>query len=287
MRSATKLVTRLNVNLLTSKQRLNVKSSDHTGSTKGKITGVGVGPGNPKHLTLMALESIRAADIVIAPCSNPDTESRAESIVKQVIPELVCQRILFEMTAGESGIQARKRTAKLAAQNIVPILQSGENVVFLTLGDPNIFSTFSTVANEILSIDDSIEIETIPGIMAFQAVASHSNVELLNETEKLFLVTAFEGTQDVKNALEHQNAAVVIYKGGKHLGEIKAELKKLNRLGNATVGELIGLSGERICRLNDIEESEISYLATVIVPPVRYHSERKPQTMTHKEKEKA
>lgn len=263
-----------------------MRDSDITQVQKGKVTGVGVGPGDPNHLTLSALNAIRSADIVIAPCSNPETEGRAESIVKQLLPDLICQRISFEMTSGESGIEARKRTARQAAHKLVSLLHSGKNLAFITLGDPNIFSTFSTVANEILELDADIEIATVPGIMAFQEVASLSNVELLNETEKLFLVTAFEGVDDVKESLEHQNAAIVIYKGGKHLGEIKNELKKANRLNDAVVGELLGLSGERVTRLADIDETEISYLATVIAPPIRNTVNTIKENQTFKQKEK-
>lgn len=263
-----------------------MRNSDNTRGQKGKVTGVGVGPGNPHHLTLLALDAIRSADIVIAPCTNPEIEGRAEGIVRQILPDLECRRIPFEMTSGESGIEARKRTAKEAAQNLIPLIHSGKNLAFITLGDPNIFSTFSTIANELLGLDDEIEIATVPGIMAFQEVASLSNIELLDEAEKLFLVTAFEGVNDVKESLEHQNAAIVIYKGGRHLGEIKNELKKVDRLDNAVVGELLGLSGQRVTSLANIEETEISYLATVISPPVRnpFDKVQANQTPTQKEK---
>ena len=38
--------------------------------TKGKLTGVGVGPGDPELLTLKAVRKIRESDVVVLPVSD-------------------------------------------------------------------------------------------------------------------------------------------------------------------------------------------------------------------------
>ncbi len=235
----------------------------------GQLIGIGVGPGDPGNVTLRALETLRSADLVIAPCSAPDTEGRAESIVRQVLPEIKCQRLIFDMSPGETGVQARRRGAKSAAENLMAPLIEGKTLAFVTLGDPNVFSTFSLVAKEVARLSPSVEIRTVPGIMAFQEVAAASGLNLLDETEKLFLVTAFEGIEDVKESLGHPNAAVVIYKGGSQIAKIKEALEQAGRLDGAVVGELLGLEGEQIKMLGSVTEPKISYLATVIAPPRR------------------
>jgi len=235
----------------------------------GRLIGVGVGPGDPKNLTLRAIETLRTADRVIAPCSAPDLEGRAENIVRQVLPDIECHRIVFDMSQGETGVQARRRCAKEAANDLLIMLREGLTLAFVTLGDPNVFSTFSLVAKEVADLAPEIEIRTVPGIMAFQEVASMSGLNLLDETEKLFLVTAFQGIDDVKESLQHDNAAVVIYKGGRQLAEVKQALHEAGRLEGAVVGELIGLEGERVTKLAELTDPSISYLATIISPPSR------------------
>lgn len=235
----------------------------------GRLIGVGVGPGDPTNLTLKALEAVRSADLVIAPCSAADLEGRAESIVRSILPEIRCQRLIFDMSRGESGVEARRRSAREAALTLIPKLKSGQTLAFITLGDPNVFSTFSLVAKEVSHLEPEIEVSTVPGIMAFQEVAAMSGVNLLDETEKLFLVTAFEGMDDVRESLQHPNAAIVIYKGGRHIGEIRKELDNAGRLEGAVVGELLGLEGEKVTQLESIDSPSISYLATVIAPPLR------------------
>lgn len=235
----------------------------------GSLTGVGVGPGDPDHLTLKALYAIRKADIVVSPSSEIDLEGRAENIVRQALPETTFKRIVFDMSPGETGAQARKRGAISAAKELVGLLEQGNNISFITLGDPNVFSTFSLVASEVARLNANIKIRSVPGIMAFQEVASRTGVNLLDDTEKLFLVTAFEGTSDVEESLQHPNAAVVIYKGGRHIQAIKDTLCAHERIDGAVVGELLGLEGESILPLAEVTAPAISYLATVIAPPKR------------------
>ena len=42
--------------------------------TKGKLTGVGVGPGDPELLTLKAVRKIRESDVVVLPVSDRGLE---------------------------------------------------------------------------------------------------------------------------------------------------------------------------------------------------------------------
>lgn len=188
------------------------------------------------------------------------------------------------MSPGETGVQARKRGARIAAQNLLPLLNEGKTLAFVTLGDPNVFSTFSLIASVVAELEPEIKISTVPGIMAFQEVASMSGLNLLDETEKLFLVTAFEGITDVEESLEHRNAAVVIYKGGRQIDKIKTALQEAGRLEGTVVGELLGLDGERVTMLESISEPEISYLATVIAPPLRKDDDQIFQTGTNKKR---
>ncbi len=250
-------------------QRLSLNDPPPNRYRTGRLIGVGVGPGDPGNLTLRAIRAIKEADLVIAPCSSTDTEGRAESIVRNALPEVSCQRIIFDMSPGETGTQARVRGAREAALGLHGPLCEGKTIAFVTLGDPNVFSTFSLVAKEVAHLLPETEIRTIPGIMAFQEVASMGGLNLLDETEKLFLVTAREGTEDLDEALGSPNAAIVIYKGGRHLQEIKAALDMAGRLKGAVVGEMLGLEGETISDLDTVTAQRLSYLATVIAPPLR------------------
>jgi precorrin-2/cobalt-factor-2 C20-methyltransferase len=232
---------------------------------KGRLTGVGVGPGDPELLTVRALRVLEAADRVIAPTTTPESVGRAEAIVHQALPDLAIDRLVFDMGS------SREQSHEDAADRLLPVLEGGDHVAFVTLGDPNVYSTFSSLVDALRRRHATIEVDTVPGIMAFQELAACAGTVVLDGTERLRLVTALDGPGDVAEALEDTESAVVVYKGGRHLAEIGRLLEKAGRSNGAVFGELLGLEGERVVPVADADAEDLpaSYLATVIVPPVR------------------
>ena len=228
------------------------------------LIGVGVGPGDPEHLTLRALRTLREADRIVAPAVSIDAVGRAESIVRQAAPDLVVDRIPFAMAP---GAEARAETARHAADLLVTWLDAGERVAFITLGDPNVYSTFSAVAAEVRLARPLVSIETVAGIMAFQDLASRAGLVLLDDRESLTLVTALDGPDATAAALADPSRTVVVYKGGRHVPELTRAVADAGRLEGAVLGELLGLPGERVAPLASVGEQPASYLATIVIPP--------------------
>jgi precorrin-2/cobalt-factor-2 C20-methyltransferase len=229
-------------------------------TTAGVLVGVGVGPGDPGLLTVRAVATLRTADVVLAPSSAVDAVGRAESIVRQACPEVAVERVVFVM--GDAGASVDD-----AAARVVVGLDHGQRVAFATLGDPNVYSTFSGVATGVRRLRPAAVVETVPGIMAFQELASRSGTVVLQNAERLALVTALDGPDALDAALADPTQAVVVYKGGRHLPAMAARLAAAGRLDGAVVGELLGLPGERVVPVADAAGSPAAYLATVIVPP--------------------
>jgi len=228
------------------------------------LVGVGVGPGDPEHVTLEALRALREAQRVFAPSLAMDVVGRAESIVREAAPDVPVERLVVEMRReGGPGVYAE------AAGRIAACLDHGERVAFATLGDPNIYSTFSSLAREVRTRCPDAAIETVAGIMAFQALAARAGFVVLEGTETLALVTALDGPDDLDDALADPTRAVAVYKGGRHLPAIAKRLAGAGRLEGAVAGELLGLPGERAGPLDALAGAPASYLATVLVPPGR------------------
>lgn len=227
------------------------------------LIGVGVGPGDPELLTTRARRVLTEAGRVFAPTMAPDVVGRAESIVARALPGLTVERLVVSIDT-----PARQRAYQEAAARVVAALDdtAGDTVAFVTLGDPNVYSTFSHLAKAVRDLRPEVEIDTVPGIMAFQDLAARSGTVVTEGAERLVLVSATDGPEAITSALADPEAAVIVYKGGRHLPALSRRLEADGRLDGAVVGELLGLPGEKVESLA-ADADEASYLATVIVPP--------------------
>jgi precorrin-2/cobalt-factor-2 C20-methyltransferase len=233
----------------------------------GRLVGIGVGPGEADLVTLRAVAALRRADRVVAPATAVDAVGRAEAIVRQVLPGLRVERIPFEMAPGRAE---RDRSVAEAAGVLAGYLDAGEEVAFVTLGDPLTYSTFTAVAAEVRRRRPATVVDQVPGVMAFQALAARTGTTVTDDRQRLLVRTALDG-EDVGAELADPSVTVVLYKGGRRLPDLAKAAAAAGRLDGAVAGELLGMPGERIGALSDLAgDGPASYLATVILPAGRH-----------------
>lgn len=230
----------------------------------GRLVGVGVGPGPADLLTVRALAALRRADRVVAPCTSLDAPGRAELILRQGAPEVAVDRMVFVMAPDH---EARAGALLEVCGAVAAHLERGEEVAFITLGDPNVYSTFSTVAAGVRARRPETVVEWVPGVMAFQALAAAAGVPLTDEQQSLLLLAANSDDADLDAALAEPSRAVVLYKGGRRVPEVARHLERAGRLDGAVLGELLGMPGERVADVADVADRPASYLTAIIVPP--------------------
>jgi len=123
------------------------------------LFGVGLGPGDPKLITLKAVEVLKAVNEVIVP------GKLAESLVRCIVKPRV---VNFTMGGSKENII---ELAKELADRCVR-----EDIAFACLGDPMFYSTFHHLVEELISINSDIKIEIVPGIPSFTTVFSRIKV---------------------------------------------------------------------------------------------------------------
>ncbi len=231
-----------------------------------RLIGVGVGPSDPGLVTARALAMLRTADRVFAASTGADAIGRAEAIVRAAAPEINVDRLVFDIG---DDVPARAESLYRAADTLLAALDAGAVVVFVTLGDPNIYSTFPALARLIADRRPSVPVATIPGIMAFQELAAEAGTVLAEDGEHLTLVVADGESASIDAMLADRHCTVVLYKGGRHLPSVAQALQTHDRLDGAVVGEMLGLPGGRWVSVASAADRPASYLATIVIPATR------------------
>jgi precorrin-2/cobalt-factor-2 C20-methyltransferase len=245
------------------------------------LIGVGVGPGDPELLTLQALRTLREADLIVVPVRDDrDEVGYAEAVVRAHLtpdggdPDSAVRIIRAPFALSDrSGLSERRTSAwEAAAAMVLEAFDAGATTVaFATIGDPNVYSTFSYLASTVQDARPDVQIHTVPGITAMQALAAASGTVLCEGNEPLVLFPALGGASAVDEVLKHPaltGATVVAYKGGRHWPEMRKTLDAHGRLGSGVVGSHVGRHDQNVRQASDVD-GEIPYLSTVIAPSSR------------------
>jgi precorrin-2/cobalt-factor-2 C20-methyltransferase len=235
------------------------------------LTGVGVGPGDPELLTLKAARVLREADAVFVPSVAAEKPSRAEEIVRAAIGVEV-RRLVFALD--DTGGATAERTAAWdeAGRAVLDAFAAGaDRIAFATLGDPNVYSTFTYLAETVIGGAEHVQVrvETVPGITAMQDLAARSGTVLAQGREPLALIPATADEKVLTEALSG-TGTVVVYKGGRRLGELFEAVAAAGRTAHTVIGTDLGLPAERIIRTAEPGSiPSAPYFTTLIAPPPR------------------
>jgi precorrin-2/cobalt-factor-2 C20-methyltransferase len=237
----------------------------------GRLHGVGVGPGDPDLLTIKGRDALLGADALFVPVSESspaDEPGYAERVVRAHVPHATAiTRLVFAL-----GEDEREASWRQAAARVGRVVADGRTAALATIGDPNVYSTFTYLAAAVRDRHPHVEVATVPGITAMQDLAARSGTVLLEHEEQLTLLPLTAGEQRLHEALAG-DGTLVLYKGGRRLPEVRAALAAAGRLEGAVFGARLGLPGQDV--RHALPDEAAPYLSTVIVP-ARHRAQEAP-----------
>jgi precorrin-2/cobalt-factor-2 C20-methyltransferase len=183
----------------------------------------------------------------------------AERVVRTHAPDARVERLVFAL--GEDPT-TRQGNWDRAGRAVAAVVGDGRDAAFATIGDPNLYSTFTYLADTVRTLQPDARIETIPGITALQDLAARSGTVLAEGTERIALLPFTAGPERLAAALADFDT-VISYKGGRHLPRVRDLIAEAGRSDEAVFGARLGLDDEVV---GDVPvEGTAPYLSTVIV----------------------
>jgi precorrin-2/cobalt-factor-2 C20-methyltransferase len=215
--------------------------------TYGKLFGVGVGPGAPDLVTFRAQRVLRESQVLVLPRASDHGSSTAWRIARPVVGEVPGQERLFLTFPMRKDPDVLRPAWDRAFVAIGERLERGLSVAFVTEGDPSVYSTFIYLAREAPRRWPGIEVEVVPGVTSVTAVPAVTGVALADGLERVAIVPAGYGVQDL-GALLAAFDTVVLMKIGPEMPQVLAALERAELVDRAVYVSRATMPEQRIER---------------------------------------
>ena len=224
-------------------------------------------------LTVKAVKTIQNADVIMCPASKEDRPSIALSVVNSLIDKTKNQEIvklIFPMTKDKDVLETHwKENSKIMAEKVL----SGKNVVYLTVGDPYLYSTWIYMHREIRQNHPDMKITVIPGIVSMFTFASKVGVSIAEGAEKVAIIPSCYDLSSVKEIAKNSEVLVFL-KDGRYFDQVIELVRESGFPDDSifAIGQDLGTDKEiiRKLRLGDVNDDTLTtkYFSILVIKRV-------------------
>ena len=233
---------------------------------KGKIYGIGLGPGDPELITLKSANLIKTSDYIFF-FKKKNSESRALSIVEHIIREDAFKMALeFPVT---TEIDSKKRKYKDTLNKFYEeciiemdnILKKSINICLLCEGDPFFYGSFIHIFER---LKERFDIEIIPGVTGMSGAWSSTRIPMVSGNEIMTILMGTLDEEKLKLQIKRSDA-LVIMKVGKNFKKIFKVLRDENLLDKSYLISNATTRNEKIYKLNSINIKTVPYFSIILL----------------------
>ena len=234
---------------------------------RGRLYGVGLGPGDPELITRKAARLIEEAD-VIAYHSGTHGRSIARSIAADLIPATAIEeRLIYPVTTGISNHPGGYAGAMAdfydeSARKLAAHLEVGRDVVVLAEGDPLFYGSYMYMHDRLA---DRFETVVVPGVTSVSAASAAVASPLVRQTDVLIILPGTLPQHELARRLADTQGAVIM-KLGRTFPAVRAALKSAGRLGEALYVERASTGQEVVLPVKDVDPETVPYFSIILVP---------------------
>ncbi|MGV1013867.1 MAG: precorrin-6A synthase (deacetylating) [Methyloceanibacter sp.] len=189
---------------------------------KRKVLIVGIGAGNPGHMTAQAIEALNRASVFFIPHKGEEKQDLArlrQDICERFITNGAYRLVDFDVPAREAPSSSYRDSVERWHDEVANVyerllgeeLEEGECGAFLVWGDPSLYDSTMRVLDRIGAKGRlDLDYEVIPGVSSVQALAAAHKIPLNRIGESVLVTT---GRKLAEGFPENADSVVVMLDG--------------------------------------------------------------------------
>jgi precorrin-2/cobalt-factor-2 C20-methyltransferase len=234
---------------------------------KGRLTGVGTGPGDPELLTLKAVRAINEADVIAFFCKKGSTGNGRAIVEAHIRSGTLELPLVYPVTVETNKDEADYRGPiadffDRSAEEIAAHLDAGKNVAVLSEGDPLFYGSYMHLH---VRLSGRYQAEVIAGVTAMSGCWSMTGLPLVQGDDILSVLPGTLPEDKLVERLKDTDGAVIM-KVGRNLPKIRRALASVGKLSGALYVERGTMSNGAAQKLEDRDQSPAPYFSIVLVP---------------------
>ncbi|MBB4663747.1 precorrin-2 C(20)-methyltransferase [Conexibacter arvalis] len=243
---------------------------------RGRLFGVGVGPGDPELLTLKATRAIHDADVIAYPSARHGRSVARRIAAPYLRPDhdevLLRFPVTTELTSHPGGYEAALREFyDEAAAELAVHLDAGRDVAILCEGDPFFYGSYMYFHERLAP---RYETTVIPAVTAFSAAAAAAGTPLVKRDDVFMAVPGTLPPEQLADRLQSADAAVVM-KLGRTFPKVRDAADEAGVADRAIYVERASAPEQRIEALHAVD-GRVPYMSLVLVPTAQVHRPDEP-----------
>ena len=239
---------------------------------KGRLLGLGVGPGDPELITLKALRLLQSAPVVgyfVAKAkASKGQGGNAFGIIEAHLTEAQRRLPLVYPVTTEKLAPPLSYEDVIAdfydtcAVQIAAELDAGRDVAVICEGDPFFYGSYMYLHDRLA---ERYEAEVVPGVCSMLGCASVLGTPLVYRNQSLSVLSGVLPEEELEQRLRNAEAAVVM-KLGRNFDKVRRVLQRLGLAERAHYVERATMDNQRIVPLDEVDPLASPYFSMILVP---------------------
>ncbi len=239
---------------------------------KGKLYGLGVGPGDPELITLKALRLLKSAPVVAYHAAKGKKGNALTIVETYLSPEQTLVPLIYPVTTEKlpAHMDYEQIVSNFYSEittTIASHLDAGRDVAVIAEGDPFFYGSFMYIHDRLA---EKYETEVVPGVCSVLGAAAVLGAPLVYRNQTLSILSGVMSAEELKKRLAGTEAAAIM-KLGKNLDKVRDVLTELGLMDRALYIERATMQNQRIAPLAEVSGSDCPYFSIILVPGSKWN----------------